>query len=130
MFDQYNIVDRLGRTLTDLVRLIAELEQRKINFESLTEKIDTNSPTGHLVFQVFAALAEFERNLIRERTATSFTAARARGRKGGPPCKLSAKEIKTICSLLSNSRHSGRRDRSPFGVARSTLDRTVLRAAA
>jgi DNA invertase Pin-like site-specific DNA recombinase len=63
--------------LADLVRLIAELEQRKINFESLTEKIETRSPAGWLVFLVFAALAEFERNLIRERTVAGLKAARA-----------------------------------------------------
>jgi len=89
-------LDRLGRNLADLVRLIAELEQRKVNFESRTEKIETNSPTGRLVFQVFAALAEFERNLIRERTVAGLTAARARGRKGGPPPKLSANEVVTV----------------------------------
>src|ERR1039458_7533640 len=71
-------LDRLGRTLADLVRLIAELEQRKINFESLTEKIETRSPAGRLVFHVFAALAEFERNLIRERTVSGLNAARER----------------------------------------------------
>jgi len=72
-------LDRLGRNLADLVRLIADLEQRKINFESLTEKIETASPAGRLVFHVFAALAEFERNLIRERTVAGLKAARARG---------------------------------------------------
>jgi hypothetical protein len=61
-------LDRLGRNLADLVKLIANLEQRKINFESLPEKIKTNSPAGRLVLHVFAALSEFERNLIRERT--------------------------------------------------------------
>jgi DNA invertase Pin-like site-specific DNA recombinase len=61
-------LDRLSRNLADLVRLIADLEHRKINFESITEKIETGLPAGRLVFHVFAALAEFERNLIRERT--------------------------------------------------------------
>ena len=81
-------LDQLGRNLADLVRLIADLEDRKINFESLTEKIETGSPAGRLVFHVFAALAEFERNLIRERTLAGLRAARARGRKGGRPSKL------------------------------------------
>jgi DNA invertase Pin-like site-specific DNA recombinase len=75
-------LDRLGRNLADLVRLIADLEHRKINFESLTEKIETGSPAGRLVFHVFAALAEFERNLIRERTVAGLKAARARGPQG------------------------------------------------
>jgi DNA invertase Pin-like site-specific DNA recombinase len=65
-------LDRLGRNLADLVRLIAELETRRIHFESLTEKIETRSPAGKLVFHVFAALAEFERNLIRERTVAGL----------------------------------------------------------
>ncbi len=69
-------LDRLGRNLTDLVRLISELEDRKINFESLTEKIETGSPAGRLVFHVFAALAEFERNLIRERTVAGLKAGK------------------------------------------------------
>jgi DNA invertase Pin-like site-specific DNA recombinase len=93
-------LDRLGRNLADLVGLVAEFERRKINFESLTEKIETVSPAGRLVFHVFAALAEFERNLIRERTVAGLKAARARGRMGGRPAKLSAKEIKTIRALL------------------------------
>ena len=68
-------LDRLGRSLNDLVALVAEFERRKINFESLTEKIETTSPAGRLVFHVFAALAEFERNLIRERTVAGLKAA-------------------------------------------------------
>lgn len=73
-------LDRLGRSLADLVRIISQCEQRKIQFESLTERIETKSPAGRLVFHVFAALAEFERNLIRERTLAGLRAARARGR--------------------------------------------------
>ena len=123
-------LDRLGRNLADLVRLIAELEQRKINFESLTEKIETNSPTGRLVFHVFAALAEFERNLIRERTVAGLTAARARGRKGGRPVKLSPKEIKTIRALLKTADIAVAEIAARFGIARSTLYRTILKPAA
>jgi len=104
-------LDRLGRNLADLVRLIAELEQRKVNFESLTEKIETGSPTGSLIFHVFAALAEFERNLICERTVAGLTAARARGRKVGRPPKLSAKELSAPCSKQPTSRC---RDRRPL----------------
>jgi DNA invertase Pin-like site-specific DNA recombinase len=107
-------LDRLGRNLADLVRLIAELDQRKINFESLTEKIETRSPAGRLVFHVFAALAEFERNLIRERTVAGLNSARARGRKGGRPAKLSPKEIKTIRALLKTADIPCGRNRSPL----------------
>jgi DNA invertase Pin-like site-specific DNA recombinase len=122
-------LDRLGRNLADLVGLIAQFEQRKINFESLTEKIETVSPAGRLIFHVFAALAEFERNLIRERTVAGLKAARARGRNGGRPAKLSAKEIKTIRALLKTADIPVAEIAARFGVARSTLYRTVKRPA-
>jgi DNA invertase Pin-like site-specific DNA recombinase len=118
-------LDRLGRNLADLVGLIAQFEQRKINFESLTEKIETISPAGRLIFHVFAALAEFERNLIRERTVAGLKAARARGRNGGRPAKLSAKEIKTIRALLKTADIPVAEIATRFGVARSTLYRTI-----
>jgi DNA invertase Pin-like site-specific DNA recombinase len=84
-------LDRLGRSLADLISLTNELQSRKIELESITEKIETGSSAGKLVFQVFGALAEFERNLIRERTIAGLKAARVRGRKGGRPRKLSSK---------------------------------------
>ena len=121
-------LDRLGRNLADLVRLISDLESRKINFESLTEKIETGSPAGRLVFHVFAALAEFERNLIRERTMAGLTAARARGRTGGRPSKLSVKEVKTIRGLLKSADMPVAEIASRFGIARSTLYRAVLKS--
>jgi DNA invertase Pin-like site-specific DNA recombinase len=118
-------LDRLGRNLTDLVGLVTQFEQRKIHFESLTEKIETVSPAGRLIFHVFAALAEFERNLIRERTVAGLNAARARGRNGGRPAKLSAKEIKTIRALLKTADIPVAEIAARFGVARSTLYRTI-----
>ena len=118
-------LDRLGRNLADLVALVAQFEQQKVNFESLTEKIETVSPAGRLIFHVFAALAEFERNLIRERTVAGLKAARARGRNGGRPAKLSAKEIKTIRALLKTADISVAEIAARFGVARSTLYRTI-----
>jgi DNA invertase Pin-like site-specific DNA recombinase len=123
-------LDRLGRNLADLDRLIAELETRRIHFESLTEKIETRSPAGKLVFHVFAALAEFERNLIRERAVAGLKAARARGRKGGRPAKLSTKEIKTIRALLKTADIPVAEIAARFGIARSTLYRAVLNLAA
>jgi len=78
-------LDRLGRSLADLVRIINEVQLRGIGFESLTERIDTGTATGKLVFHIFGALAEFERALIQERTSAGLAAARARGRKGGRP---------------------------------------------
>ena len=120
-------LDRLGRNLADLVSLIAELEERKINFESMTEKIETVSPAGRLVFHILAALAEFERNLIRERTMAGLDAARARGRTGGRPFKLSVKKIKTIRGLFKSADMPVAEIAARFGIARSTLYRSVLK---
>ena len=96
----------------------------------LTEQIDTRSPAGQLVFHVFGALAEFERNLIRERTLAGLKAARARGRKGGRPKKLTPKELKTIRTLLRSNEVSVQDIAAQFGVNRSTLCRNMTAAAA
>jgi DNA invertase Pin-like site-specific DNA recombinase len=84
-------LDRLGRSLRDLIDLIAALRQRGIGFCVLQESIDTTTPAGELIFHIFGALAEFERALIRQRTQAGLQAARARGRKGGRPKKLNPK---------------------------------------
>ena len=78
-------LDRLGRSLRHLIETIAALAERGIGFKSLTEQIDTTTPGGKLIFHVFGALAEFERDLIRERTKAGLEPARARGRVGGRP---------------------------------------------
>ena len=119
-------LDRLGRSLSNLVQLTNERQSRRIDLDSLTEKLDTGSPTGKLVFNVFAALAEFERNLIRERTLAGLKAARARGRKGGRPRKLQPKELKTIRALLKTNELSVQDIAARFGMSRSTLYRNKL----
>src|SRR5918995_2311457 len=86
-------LDRLGRSLRHLVETISELADRGIGFRSLQEAIDTTTPGGKLVFHVFAALAEFERDLIRERTSAGLAAARARGRPGGPPAGVARHQL-------------------------------------
>jgi DNA invertase Pin-like site-specific DNA recombinase len=78
-------LDRLGRSLKDLIERLTELHQRNIGFKSVTESIDTTTSGGKLIFHIFGALAEFEREIIRERTNAGLTAARARGKKGGRP---------------------------------------------
>jgi len=78
-------LDRLGRTLRYLIELMTQLNGRSIGFQSLTEQVDTTTSGGKLIFHVFGALAEFERDIIRERTKAGLAAARARGRKGGHP---------------------------------------------
>lgn len=85
-------LDRLGRSLSDLLQIVGDLDRRGIAFASLTEKIETGSATGRLVFHVFAALAEFERGIIRERTRAGLDAARQRGRVGGRKPKMSDKQ--------------------------------------
>src|ERR671938_239242 len=89
-------LDRLGRSLRQLIETVTDLEKRGIGFRSLTESIDTTSPGGRLVFHLFGALAEFERDLIRERTRAGLTAARARGRKGGHPTVTAFRDPKKL----------------------------------
>ncbi len=119
-------LDRLGRSLADLIRLTNDLQSKGVELESLTENLETGSPAGKLIFHVFAALAEFERNLIRERTLAGLKAARARGRKGGRPRKLQARELKTIRALLKTAEISVQEVATRFGVSRSTLYRNKL----
>ena len=87
-------LDRLGRSLKNLLELVAEFEKREVGLRSLTDSIDTTTPQGRLVLNIFASLAEFERDLIRERTKAGLEAARARGRKGGRRSGLSAEAQK------------------------------------
>lgn len=114
-------LDRLGRSLPDLVRIVAELEQQSVGFESLTEKIETSSASGKLVFHVFAALSEFERNLIRERTQAGLAAARARGRSGGRKPKLDDKQVREIKALLRDPDINVADVARRYGVSRTTL---------
>lgn len=118
-------LDRLGRSLSDLVKIISDLERDGTTFESLGEKIDTGSASGKLQFHVFAALAEFERNLIRERTLAGLTAARARGRVGGRKPKLSEKQIREIKALLSDPAARVNEVAERYGVSRATLYKRV-----
>ena len=120
-------LDRLGRSLPDLVRIVGELEQRGVSFESLTEKIETGSAAGKLVFHVFAALAEFERNLIRERTRAGLVAARARGRAGGRKPKLTEAQIKDINEMVDAQKLPIGRIAELYGVSRTTIYKVAPR---
>jgi len=99
-------LDRLGRSLKDLMALVEGLELRQIGFRSLQESIDTTSSGGRLIFHMFGALAEFERNLVRERTQAGLQAARARGRNGGRQQKLTTQQIDMGRSLAADPKRS------------------------
>lgn len=94
-------LDRLGRSLKDLMEWMTYLEEKQVGLKSLQESIDTTTTTGKLVFHIFAALAEFERNLIRERTQAGLAAARARGRLGGRPKSLDENKRKVVVDLYN-----------------------------
>lgn len=97
-------LDRLGRNMEDLIKLVNELNNRGVSFHSLEENItmDKSSSTGQLLFHLFAAFAEFERNLILERSSAGRIAARARGRYGGRPEKLNKQDLKLLKTLYDN----------------------------
>ena len=118
-------LDRLGRSLPDLVRIVTDLEQRGIGFESLTEKIETGSAADKLIFHVFAALAEFERGLIRERTQAGLAAARARGRAGGRKPKLDEQRVREIKALLRDPDIQVSEVARRYGISRTTLYKYV-----
>jgi DNA invertase Pin-like site-specific DNA recombinase len=99
-------LDRLGRSLKHLIDTVNELDARGIGFKSLNESIDTTTPGGRLVFPMFGALAEFERELIRERTHAGLAAARTRGRKGGRPRKLAPRRVATARTFLGDGKYS------------------------
>jgi DNA invertase Pin-like site-specific DNA recombinase len=86
-------LDRLGRSLLDLITIVKNLEDRGVNFRSLTEGFDTTTNGGRLIFQIMGALAEYERNLIRERTRAGLAAAKAAGHRGGPKFKLPDRDL-------------------------------------
>ena len=93
-------LDRLARSLSQLIETVRALEARGIGIRSLTEAIDTTTANGRLMFNLFGALAEFERDVIRDRTRAGLDAARARGRKGGRPRKLAEKDLAIARALL------------------------------
>ena len=117
-------LDRLGRSLKYLIETMTKLDERGIGFKSLTEQIDTTTSGGKLIFHVFGALAEFERDLIRERTQAGLAAARARGRQGGRPKKLdTAAKVAMARALYDDHTHSIPDICKTLGVSRATLYR-------
>jgi DNA invertase Pin-like site-specific DNA recombinase len=121
-------LDRLARSLKQLVETVEEFGTRDIGLRSLTEAIDTATAGGKLVFHLFAALAEFERGVIRERTLAGLQAARARGRKGGRPPALKAKDLAAAKAMLKDPEITVLEVARRLGVAASTLYRHLPRA--
>lgn len=120
-------LDRLGRNLQDLVHIVSDLESRGVTFKSLKETIDTRGPAGKLVFHLFAALAQFERELLRERTLAGMASARARGRRGGRPPRLTPAQTKAVSAMMRGNEMSVSEIGAQFGVSRSTLYNVLAR---
>ncbi len=118
-------LDRLARSLKQLIHTVEDLAERSIGLRSLTEQLDTTSPGGRLVFHIFGALAEFERAIIRERTMAGLEAARSQGRVGGRPPALSEKDLAAARALLSDPEITVTEIARRLGVNPSTLYRAI-----
>lgn len=114
-------LDRLGRSLKHLIEWVNELKALGIGFESLQESITTTTSSGQLIFHIFGALAEFERNLIRERTKAGLEAARARGRLGGRPKRLELNKRKLTLKLYLAKEHTVQEICKMMGISKPTL---------
>ena len=114
-------LDRVGRSLPHVVGLVGDLQKRGVGLKVLTGDIDTTTPTGRLVFGIFATLAEFERDLIHERTMAGLAAARARGRAGGRPRVMTKQKVKAAMALMADRDNAARDVAHQLGVSLSTL---------
>lgn len=118
-------LDRLGRSLKNLIEMVNEFGQRKIGFKSLSESIDTTTANGKLIFHIFGAISEFERDLIKERTKSGLEAARARGRVGGRPRKFTAEKAKMAKQLHSDKSLKISDILATLGVSRAVFYRMI-----
>jgi len=118
-------LDRLARSLRQLIETVEDLQERDIGFVSLTEGIDTTSAGGKLIFHIFGALAEFEREMIRERTVAGLKSAKARGRTLGRPPALSETQIKMARTMKAEGSLSSSEIAQQLGVSRATLYRVL-----
>lgn len=119
-------LDRLGRSLTHLISIVNELREKRVAFCSLTENMDTSTPSGELFFHVFGALAQYERALIQERVVAGLSAARQRGRIGGRPRAIFGEKLEAIIVALDSGMSKAAVCRN-FGVKRTTLIETLAR---
>jgi len=118
-------LDRLGRSVRHLTDTVTALAERGVGFRSLTEGFDTTTPGGKLIFHVFAGLAEFEREIIRERTTAGLAAARARGRHGGRKPKMTPGKLATARQLYDGREHTVAQIAGIIGVSRATVHRAL-----
>ena len=118
-------LDRLGRSLRHLIEVVGELDERGVALHSISEGLDTSTAGGRLVFHVFGALAEFERELIRERTVAGLAAARARGRKGGRPKVMTAEKLEVAREMYASKRFTLAAIATTLGVSRATVYRSL-----
>jgi DNA invertase Pin-like site-specific DNA recombinase len=118
-------LDRLGRSLRHLIDVMRSLEERGVGFRSLTEGIDTTTVGGRLVFHIFGALAEFERELLRERTVAGLSAARARGRNGGRPSVMTTDKTRVAREMYESRLYSVQAIATTLGVSRATIYRSL-----
>jgi DNA invertase Pin-like site-specific DNA recombinase len=123
-------LDRLSRSLKDLIEMVSLLESRGIGLRSLQEAIDTSSSSGKLIFHIFGALAEFERNLIRERTQAGLKSARAHGKKGGRPKSLSKDKQALAVRLYDERKHTVTQICEIMGISKPTLYKYIAAAKA
>jgi DNA invertase Pin-like site-specific DNA recombinase len=121
-------LDRLGRSLKNLIALVEDLAERGVGFRSLSESIDTTTANGRLFFSVMGALAEFERDLIRERTMAGLAAARARGRVGGRPPKMTPDKVKVAREMYASRQYAVEAIAKTLGVSRKTIYRSLAPA--
>jgi len=117
-------IDRLGRSITDLIKLVSDLSDRDIQFRSLTEAIDTSTPGGELVFHIFAALAQMECRLLSERTLAGLAAARARGHVGGRPTVATGEKLEAARAMRANGA-TYTAIASALDIGRSTVRRAL-----
>ena len=116
-------LDRLGRSVRNVITLVDDLSARGIGFRSLTEQLDTTSPGGRFILTVFAALAELERDIIRERTVAGLASARARGRVGGRPSVMTPEKVTVARQMIASGDFTAQSVATTLGVSRRTLHR-------
>lgn len=122
-------LDRLGRSLKDLIELLDAFKAQQVEFISMNENIDTTTAVGELAFHIIASIAQFERRLISERTKAGLNSARARGRKGGRRAKLTFSDIKKAQAMLLDPTVTKTEVAKHFGVSRPTLNKSLSNAA-